>query len=107
MNALPLRLRTLVGITARIALVVMTLQIVAFDHHFSVKDVVGVEGSSAHTMHCHGDTAGCADAASGAVLAVEDAFALPRETTRPLELVSNSSKPPTVSADPDVRPPQL
>ena len=107
MASLSPRLRLLIGVSARLALLLLALQISALDHHFGFSDVVGVEGSSAHTMHCHGDTSGCADAASGAVLAVEDAFALPREVVRPLALESSSVKPATVATLTEPEPPRL
>ncbi len=107
MSDLTPRLRFLILLTARLALVVITFQIAALEHHFGVSDVVGVEGSSAHSMHCHGDTSGCADAASGAVLAVEGVFALPREVLWPLVVESASVWPVTVSLQAEPEPPRL
>lgn len=107
MSALTPRLRFLVVTTARLALVVVMLQIAALDHHFGVSDVVGVEGSSAHSMHCHGDASGCADAGSGAVLAAGDAFGLPLEATRPLAIESASVRPLTIHPQAEPEPPRL
>jgi hypothetical protein len=51
---------------ARLALVVYVGQIMAFDHwHADASQIVGVVGSDAHVLHCHGDAAGCADGAGG------------------------------------------
>jgi hypothetical protein len=96
----------LIAVTARLALVVVALQIAAIDHHFGVSDVVGIEGSSAHTMHCHGDVSGCADAASGAVMALDGGFVLPREAVMALELTSGSLRPVMVAVLVEAEPPR-
>ena len=107
MASLSPRLRLLIGVSARLALLLLALQISALDHHFGFSDVVGVEGSSAHTMHCHGAVSGCADAASGAALSIEDAFVLPREVVRPLTLETSSPKPLTAATQAETEPPRL
>jgi hypothetical protein len=96
-----------VGFTARIALVVISLQIAALDHHFEIADVVGVEGTSAHTLHCHDDLARCADGGSSAVMAIPDAFSLPREVTRPLALESHALRPQAIATRSEPEPPRL
>jgi hypothetical protein len=101
------RLRLFIGITARLALVVVTAQIAALDHHFGITDVVGVEGSSAHAVHCHGDAGGCAGSASGAVVAMEDAFRLPRQLVRPLALDTAAIKPAAAVTTVESEPPRL
>ena len=107
MANLPPRLRLLIAVTAHLALVVTALQIAAVDHHFGVSDVVGVEGSSAHTMHCHGNVSGCADAAGDAAIAIESVFALPRETLRPLGLRSSLAKPEAAVTQAEPEPPRI
>jgi hypothetical protein len=38
------------------------LQIIAIDHwHPNPADAIGVVGSSAHVVHCHGGVSGCAE----------------------------------------------
>lgn len=53
---------------ARLVLLAYVFQVAAVDHwHVDPADVTGVEGTSRHVAHCHGDTAGCSDAASALV----------------------------------------
>jgi hypothetical protein len=101
------RLRLLIAVLARVALVVVALQLTALDHHFSPADVVGIEGSSVHTLHCHGEPSGCADAGSGAVLALEGVFVLPREAVRPLALSSATLPALTAVSTAEAEPPRL
>jgi hypothetical protein len=101
------RQSSLIAISARVALLVIAFQIAALDHHFGISNVVGVEGSSAHTLHCHGETSGCADAASGAVASIHNAFALPRPILRPLALESVTARPRTVNLQAEPEPPRL
>ena len=101
------RLRLLIALTERLALVVLLFQIAAVDHHFGVSEVVGVEGSSAHTVHCHGNISGCADAAGDAAIAIESVFALPRETLRPLGLRYSLVKPEAAVTQAEPEPPRL
>jgi Fe-S cluster biogenesis protein NfuA len=107
MTSLSRRQRFLVLLMARVAVVAIALQVAALDHHFGITDVVGVEGSSAHTMHCHGASSGCASAASSAVMAVEDAYALPQQVMRPLTLETSSLKPLTATTQVETEPPRL
>jgi hypothetical protein len=54
------RTRTFLLWTARLAFLAYFLQLSAVDHwHSHFSDVIGVEGTSAHVMHCHG-TSDCA-----------------------------------------------
>jgi hypothetical protein len=107
MSELTPRLNLLVSIFARVALIVIALQLTALDHHFSAADVVGIERSSAHTLHCHDGAASCADGGSGAVLAVQDVFFLPTELTSALALGSHGLKPQAVSSPSEFKPPRL
>ena len=63
---------------ARLAVVVYVAQIAAFDHWQSdATRIFGVEGSSAHVLHCHGDASGCADGATGLVGTLTEAALTP------------------------------
>jgi hypothetical protein len=54
--------RTVILWLARLVLFAYAFQLTAIDHwHRDVNDVVGVEGSSAHTSHCHGSPSSCAE----------------------------------------------
>jgi hypothetical protein len=97
----------LIAVTSRLTLVVLTLQIAAIDHHLGVSDVVGIEGSSAHTMHCHGNVSGCVDAAGDAAIAIESVFALPREALRPFALQSSLANPEAAVTQAEPEPPRL
>jgi hypothetical protein len=100
-------LRFLVGVTARLAVMVIAVQLAALDHHFSVQDVVGVEGSSAHALHCHGDTQGCAGDASGAVMAVEGYFVLPRQVLAPVAIPAEALRGTATAPSVEPQPPRL
>jgi hypothetical protein len=97
----------MIALSARAALLAVMLQIAAIDHHFGVSDVVGIEGSSAHTMHCHGNTSGCADAAGSAVMSLEGAFVLPRQTFMALALTARSVTPAEAVVMVEGEPPRL
>jgi hypothetical protein len=48
-----------------LALLAYVFQTAAFDHwHADPSNVFGYEGTSLHAVHCHADTADCADSAS-------------------------------------------
>jgi len=68
MAALPShRLRTLVLWAARLVFVAYVFQVAAFDHwHPDITEVVGVQDSQEHTLHCHGNAGGCSDSVSAA-----------------------------------------
>ena len=52
-------------VVAHVVLLAYFFQISAIDHwHSHVGDIVGVEGTNAHVMHCHGAGGGCADGAT-------------------------------------------
>jgi hypothetical protein len=54
-------------------LVVYFFQVVAVDHwHTDPADVRGVEGTSRHIAHCHGDASGCSEGASALVGTLTD-----------------------------------
>jgi hypothetical protein len=107
MTALPRRPRLLVAVLARLLLVVVALQIAALDHQFGVADVVGIEGSSDHTMHCHGNVTGCADAASGALLDASQAFDLPRAALLSFSIESEAQHPASIAGITELQPPRL
>jgi hypothetical protein len=69
MRRLRLRQRFFVLWTARLALLVLSFQIGAFDHHVPFTGVRGVEGSDLHVVHCHGEAGSCA-ASFGSVTAL-------------------------------------
>ena len=49
------RARFFLGLTARVAILTLVFQLLAFDHwHGHPSEMVGVEGSSKHVSHCHG-----------------------------------------------------
>lgn len=101
------RLRTLINVVARVALVLVALQLSALDHHFGATEVVGIEGTSAHVQHCHGEPSGCADGGAGAVLALAGVFVLPQEAVRPLGL-SQARQPALAAAvTAEAEPPRL
>ena len=59
------RIRLLVLLCARLALLAYAFQTAAFDHwRADPAQVYGFEGSSLHAVHCHGDAASCADSTS-------------------------------------------
>ncbi|MPZ47812.1 MAG: hypothetical protein GEU75_00580 [Dehalococcoidia bacterium] len=71
------RVRALVGVTARLVLFVIAFQMVAIDHwHAGDADIIGVENSQTHVLHCHGGTAGCADV-SGLAAALDNVSLTP------------------------------
>ena len=56
------RQRTLFLWLARLALFAYAFQLTAVDHwHKDMGNVVGDQGKSSHSYHCHGDMSGCAD----------------------------------------------
>ena len=107
MRTLPRRQRLFIGLAARIALLALALQISALDHHLGIAGVVGIEGTSAHTMHCHGDTAGCADAGSGAIASVDVASVLPLQAARALKVEIAVQKPRGFVSLVEAEPPRL
>ncbi|HLF71803.1 MAG TPA: hypothetical protein VI759_06600 [Dehalococcoidia bacterium] len=68
------RYRRFIYVTAHVAVLFYVLQIIAIDHwQVNPADAIGVEGSSAHVVHCHGDVSGCAE--SGGLVSLLDATA--------------------------------
>jgi hypothetical protein len=58
------RYRRFIVVTAHVAVLFYVLQIIAIDHwHANPADVIGIPGSQAHVVHCHGDVSGCAESA--------------------------------------------
>ena len=56
------RQRTIFLWLARLALFAYAFQMTAVDHwHKDVNSVVGDEGKSSHSYHCHGDVSGCVE----------------------------------------------
>jgi len=67
-GSLSRRQRRFLYVMSHVAVLVYVLQLVAIDHwQADLANVEGVVGSSAHVMHCHGDTAGCADGGATAL----------------------------------------
>lgn len=66
-----LHVRRTAPLLAQLAVFAMLFQIIAIDHHLQpeVNSVRGVEGSSAHQMHCHG-AGDCANGGAGGMSAI-------------------------------------
>ena len=99
--------RTFLLWTARLAFLAYLLQLSAVDHwHSHFSDVVGVEGSSAHVMHCHG--AGDCASMGGAEFALSAQPAtLPVPSTHSLRFESAAQDMPEAAfISPPSEPPQ-
>jgi hypothetical protein len=66
-------------VVAQLVLAAYMFQIAAIDHwHEDPTHVVGVEGSSAHVLHCHGESSHCSDSSGGfAVFVKAEIVSLP------------------------------
>jgi hypothetical protein len=81
------RQRSLLLWCARLALLAYVCQLAAVDHwRADVHDVVGIEGSAAHSAHCHGGPDGCSDGGGGFAVALESPPPVPAP---PLPLLSS------------------
>jgi len=81
------RQRSLLLWCARLALLAYVFQLAAVDHwRADVHDVVGIEGSAAHSAHCHGGPDGCSDGGGGFAVALESPPPVPAP---PLPLLSS------------------
>lgn len=65
-----LHVRRTAPLLAQLAVFAILFQVIAIDHHWhpDVNSVRGVEGSSAHQMHCHG-AGDCANGGGGGMSA--------------------------------------
>src|SRR6185436_1547426 len=80
---------------ARLALFAYAFQLTAVDHwHRDINGVEGVEGSSAHRMHCHADLGSCAEQPgfSGSLAEIKLA-PIPPDTAIETAVVSSVSIP--------------
>lgn len=58
------RIRFWLAIGVRLVIFSYIFQLIAFDHwQTDMSHIIGVEGSSQHVAHCHGNPSGCADSA--------------------------------------------
>ena len=94
--------------SARAIIVALVFQFVAVDHwHPDPAQVVGVQNSQAHQMHCHGGASGCANSASFTG-SLADASLVLTPSTEHLVIFSSSKDHPrgVTIAGPD-EPPRL
>lgn len=110
MNIRASHLRRTAPLLAQLALFAMLFQIAAIDHHWhpDVNSVQGVEGSSAHQMHCHGGSGGCANGSgslSSAIVVTAAPVPGPSETFAfTFDLEHESADGATIA--PDINPPR-
>ena len=99
--------RRFLYVMSHVAVLVFVLQIIAIDHwHADPANVEGVIGSSAHVMHCHGDSAGCADGGATALATdvAPEAVVVPppavRTASLPATLITGEAFLPTPTQPP-------
>jgi hypothetical protein len=94
------RVRSSIRVAARIVLFALIVQLAAIDHwQPDVASVVGIEGSQAHTQHCHGASSSCADSATITALIVSaGAEPLPPAVLAFEMLTSGTPKPEGIAA---------
>jgi hypothetical protein len=101
------RIRTFLAWTARLIIVAYVFQIVAFDHWRDPSHLAGIEGSSRHIVHCHGDPAGCADSSSLlSTLPAVDRLRLPPSPLITITIAASEHAASVLLASPD-KPPQF
>ena len=102
------RVRALIGVLGRLVIFVIAFQMVAIDHwHASPEDIVGLENSQTHVLHCHGGSAGCADSASGLTVTLDNvSLTPPAPLTIQLDTESDLAAPRTVFISSVDRPPR-
>jgi hypothetical protein len=102
------RQRRFIAIGAHLVVLAFVFQIFAFDHwHNHGLGVEGIPGTSSHAAHCHGGSAGCADAGGVADLGLSQGVVLrpPAWTEHALSL--QVSTPGDVSPITPDEPPRL
>ncbi|HWO72499.1 MAG TPA: hypothetical protein VNN21_02985 [Dehalococcoidia bacterium] len=101
------RLRALVLWAARLVIVAYVFQVAAFDHwHTDIGDVVGIENSQEHALHCHGNAGGCSDTVSAATSLPAGSYVPASPPVVSAAAAVDQSRPKTVSIEAPATPPR-